>query len=162
MEKSQFSWFYERYVQRIHAFVYFRVGGNRAVAEDLTQEIFLKAFEAFERYDPARGEVAWLYTIARNHLINQHAKMHPDASLEEVEGSRLASADARERVMSDDDCQRLLKTIDALTEEDARLVRMKYLEGWSFDELAELFGKRSDCLRVQARRAIKKIRDMLL
>lgn len=161
MDKSRFSWFYEHYLPRIHAFVYFRVGGNRAMAEDLTQEIFLKAFEAFERFDPARGEVAWLYTIARNHLINHYAKIRPDVSLEEAEGSRWASNDVRDRFASDYDERRLLKAMDLLPEEDARLIRMKYLEGWSFDELVELFGKKSAALRVQAGRALKKMRGFL-
>lgn len=161
MEKKRYAEFYDKYLKRIYAFVYFRVGGNRVVAEDLTQDIFLKAFEAFERYDPARGEVAWLYTIARNHLINQNAKTRPNVSLEEVEGTRWVSEDVREQFAANHDERRLMKAVAVLPEEDALLVRMKYLEGWTFDDLAEVFNKQSSALRVQAGRALKKLRTIL-
>ncbi len=161
MDKKCFANFYDSYLKRIYRFVYFRVGMDRALAEDVTQEIFLKAFEAFERYDPARGETAWLYTIARHHLINHHAKTHPGISLEDVEGTVWASEDARERMAVGYDERRLLEAINHLSEEDARLVRMKYLEGWSFEDLTEVFEKSSAALRVQAGRVLKKIRAQL-
>ncbi len=131
------------------------------MAEDLTHEIFLKAFEAFERYDPTRGEAAWLYTIARHHLINHHAKTHPTVDLEDVEGTVWASEDVRERLANGFDERCLFAAMEKIPAEDARLVRMKYLEGWAFDDLAQVFDKTSVALRVQAGRALKKLRSQL-
>lgn len=125
------------------------------LAQDLTQEIFLKAFEAFERYDPSKSRSSWIYTIARNHLINHHAKQHPQVDMQEVIDSALVSEDGRAIFAQTDAERRLLDGINALEEEDARLVRMKYLEGWAFEELGTIFGKTSGALRVQAGRALK-------
>jgi len=158
MERRHFTAFYHSYVDRIYRFVFYRVGGDKQLAQDLTQDVFLKAFEAFERYDPAKSETSWLYTIARNHLINHHAKTRPGVALEEIEGSVWASEDARERFCQRHDEKKLLEAIAALSPEDAQLIRMKYLEGWSFDDLAESFEKKSGTLRVQARRALKKLK----
>ncbi len=161
MAKQSFEAFYRANVKRIYAFVYFRVGCRKAVAEDLVQDIFLKAFEAYDRFDPSRGQSAWIYTIARNHVINAMTKERPQVDLEDVIDSHTVSEDGRERLVLKDDERRLLDAIDALPPEEASLVRMKYLEGWRFEDLTEVFGKASGALRVQASRALKKVKGEL-
>ena len=161
MDQRHFEPFYEEFFERIYKFVFYRIGGNREMARDLTQDIFLKAFEAFDRYEESRGRAAWIYTIARNHVINAYAKMHPGSSLEEVEDTLSVSVDDREKITLKDDERRLLQVLDRLPKEEARLIRMKYLEGWSFDELANCFQKQSGALRVQATRALKKMQTLM-
>jgi RNA polymerase sigma-70 factor (ECF subfamily) len=161
METRAFEAFYETYVERVYRFVFYRVGGRVEVAQDLTQEIFLKAFQAFERYDPARGKSSWIYTIARNHLINHHAKLRPQLTVDEVGDCLLLSEDGRESFTQQGEERRLLEALARLNEDDAKLVRMKYLEGWGFEDLAEVFGKTSGALRVQAGRALKNLRRIL-
>lgn len=161
MAKVNFEAFYQANVKRIYAFVYFRVGCRKAMAEDLVQDIFLKAYEAYDRFDPSRGQSAWIYTIARNHVINVMTKERPHVDLEEVIDSRAVSEDGRERIALRDDERRLLDAIDALSPDDARLVRMKYLEGWKFEDLQETFGKSSGALRVQAGRALRRVKELM-
>ena len=161
MSASEFEAFYHAYVTCVYRFVFYRVGARRELAQDLTQDIFLKAFEAFERYDPTKGKSAWIYTIARHHLINHHAKERSQVNIEEVSDSLWLSTDERERLVQNDEERRLLVAVDTLEVEDARLVRMKYLEGWGFDDLAEVFGKSSGALRVQVGRALKKLRHQV-
>ena len=161
MAKPSFEAFYSANIKRIYAFVFFRVGADKPLAEDLVQDIFMKAFEAFDRYDPAISQSAWIYTIARNHLINEMAKRKPGVPIEEVEDSIFVSVDARERLAIKDEERRLLEGIGTLDKEDAKLIRMKYLEGWRYEELAEIFEKPPGTLRVQANRAIKKLRKKI-
>lgn len=161
MAKPSFESFYRANVKRIYAFVYFRIGGRKAMTEDLVQDIFLKAFEAFDRYDPDRGVSAWIYTIARNHIINTMAKERPGVDFEEVVDSIAVSEDGRERMVLRDDERHLIEAIALLPEDDAHLVRMKYLEGWDFDALGEILGKSPGALRVQASRAIKKLKTLM-
>lgn len=161
MDKRHFERFYNLYVTRIYKFVYFRVGGNKALAQDLTQDVFLKAFEAFDRYDPTVSQVSWIYTIARNHLVNHHAKTRPSVDLEDIEGTLLASEDGREHYARRHDERALIEAIGKLPEEDARLVKMKYLEGWSFEDLESVLEKTSGALRVQASRALKKLKKCM-
>jgi len=158
MERRCFEDFYRTYVKRVYKFVYFRIGSDKRLAEDLTQDVFLKAFEAFERYDPAVSQSSWIYTIARNHLINHYAKTRPGVSLDDIEGSVWTSEDGRDRMISRQDERHMLDALARLPKEDATLIRMKYLEGWAFEELAEIFGKSSGALRVQAGRAMKHLK----
>ncbi len=57
--------FFDRYFDRIYAFV-FRFLGERTAAEDATQEVFLKVLRAVERLDPSRDPWPWLRTISHN------------------------------------------------------------------------------------------------
>ncbi|MFA6429523.1 MAG: sigma-70 family RNA polymerase sigma factor [Patescibacteria group bacterium] len=161
MEQNQFTGFYRTYMKRVYAFVYFRVGGDRRLAEDLTQDIFLKAYEAFERYDPSISQASWIYTIARNHIINTYAKTHPGTPLEEVEWTLALSYNGSEVQAQNDSERRILEVMQTLPPEEVRLIRMKYLEGWSFDELAQITGKTSGALRVQAIRLLQKLRGLI-
>jgi RNA polymerase sigma-70 factor (ECF subfamily) len=159
MKRGEFTGFYEKHVGRIYKFVYFRVAGNREKAEDLTQDIFMKAFEAFERYDPKISASAWIYTIARNHIINMAAKDRPQTDIEEVEFK--VANDWEHLAERSFDEKRLLEALERLPTQEADLVRMKYLEGWKYKEIAEILGRNPGALRVQMSRVLKKLKAIL-
>jgi RNA polymerase sigma-70 factor (ECF subfamily) len=159
MLHKDFTDFYNKHVRRIYKFVYFRMGGNREKAEDATQEIFTKAFAAFERYDPDVSESAWIYTIARNHVINEAAKERTHESIENADWKM--SSDWEDRASRSFDEDRLMNALRALPEEEAELVRMKYLEGWKYREMARMMKRSSGALRVQMGRILKKLRGIL-
>jgi RNA polymerase sigma factor (sigma-70 family) len=161
MERRHFTAFYRANIKRVYRYIYFRVGGKKELAEDLTQDVFLKALQAFESYDPAISQTSWILTIARNHLINQLEKMRPQVSLEEVENVLSGSLDLFEDACLRHDEKRLLQAIQTLEEDDASLIRLKYLEGWQYEEIAEITGKTSGTLRVQAHRVLKQLKKAL-
>lgn len=148
-------------MQRIYRFLYYRVGGKKELAQDLTQDVFLKAFEAFERYDENISQSSWIYTIARNHLINQLAKIRPNTSLEEIENTLWDKDDWVARAELNYDEKRLIEALKQLPKEDAALLQKKHLEGWAYEEIAEELHKTEVALRVQSHRAMKELRKIL-
>lgn len=161
MDRQDFPEFYRKNVQRIYRFLYYRVGGNKELAQDLAQDAFLKAYEAFDRYDPSRSESSWMYTIARNHLINYLAKMRPSVDLEEIENTLWDRDDWAVKAELSFDETRMLEAVKKLPSDDADLLRKKYLEGWSYEDIANAIGKTEGALRVQAHRALKQLRKIL-
>jgi RNA polymerase sigma-70 factor, ECF subfamily len=161
MDKKAFPAFYDANVKRIYRFIYFRVGGRHEVAEDLTQDVFVKAFEAFDRYDPAMSASAWIYTIARNHVINQAQKNRPHVDLEEIENTLWDADNWPERMALRHDEERLWGALRSLPKEEMALIRMKYLEGWNYEDIAEIQQKTAGALRIQAHRALKKLQKTL-
>lgn len=161
MDRKHFESFYQTHVDRVFRFVLFRVAQDRERAKDLTQDIFLKAFQAFERYEPERGKSAWIYTIARNHLSTAYTARKETVTLDQAEGHPMLRADSHLRMSAQEDERRLLLTLDQLPADDAELIRLKYLDGWSFEDLAESLGKSAGALRVQAMRALKRLRTIL-
>ena len=161
VDKKHFPEFYRENVKRVYRFLFYRVGGKKEMAEDLTQDVFVKAFNAFESYDPAVSKSSWIFTIARNHLINQLQKERPNVALEDIEATLWDNVDGVEKMSLKHDEKRLLDAIAALPPEDADVIRLKHLEGWSFDEIAEIKGKTAGALRVQAHRAMKTLKTIL-
>jgi RNA polymerase sigma-70 factor (ECF subfamily) len=156
MKRRDFAQFYEKHVGRIYKFVFFRVGGHREKAEDLTQDIFTKALDAFERYDPKISESAWIYTIARNHIINVAAKERPQIDIEDVEHKLSNDWEGLAERIYDE--SRVIEAVRILPKDESDLVRLKYLEGWKYKEIAEMTNKSSGALRVQMSRILKKLR----
>jgi len=161
MDAKHFPEFYRSNVKRIYRFLYFRVKGNREVAEDLTQDVFVKALKAFESYDPKVSESSWLYTIARNHLINYVQKERPGTGLDEIENTMWDREPWDEKMSSKHDVARLMEAIQLLPDDDRKLVHLKYIEGWSYEEISPILGKNAVALRVQSFRALKALKHIL-
>lgn len=161
MDKQHFPQFYRAHIKQVYKFLLFRLGGRKAMAEDLTQDVFIKALNAFESYDPEKGESAWILTIARNHLINTLQKEREQISLEEIEQTMAETTGLAEKMAISYDEQRVLAAIAQLPEEDANIVRLKHLEGWSYEEIAKLSKKTAGALRIQSHRALKALQAIL-
>lgn len=147
-QKKSFDRFYKKHVEKIYRHVYFRVGQNTALAQDLVSDIFFKALRAYDRYDPSISESAWIYTIARNHLANYYRDKKETVDINDVV---LSACDEHVDV----DVRRILETLDPITKE---LVTMKYLEGYTYKEMAEILGKSAGSLKMAVSRALQAIK----
>jgi RNA polymerase sigma-70 factor (ECF subfamily) len=122
--------------------VYFlRSGFVQAQAEDLTQEVFLRAIRSLGTYDPARGGLRnWLWTIARNLARRQWSRrrgtVEQDLDLAEV------ALDGRdgpaEALAATEETRAVAQCVQALRGELANLVRMRYVDGLTTRGIAEL------------------------
>lgn len=161
VNKSDFHTFYLDHIDRVYRFVFFRVGHNKQVAEDLTSEIFMKALKAYQKYDPKVSKNAWITTIARNHLANWYrdSKQHDD--IDEIafklEGSNLET-DMEEK----SDADVLHKALAKLKPKERNLIELKHLQGYRFKEIGELLGKTAGAARVECHRAMEKLRKIML
>jgi len=158
MDRKQFSKFYNANIERIFRYVYFRVGKHRDVAEDITSEIFMKALEHFERYDPTISESAWIYRIAHNKVLNywRDTKATVDVNDGAVE-AEIGGVDHRGRLNEQLDIAALLA---ALTPEERELVTLKYLSGYKYSAMGEALGKSADAVKVATHRAMQKLKAL--
>lgn len=160
MHKADFKAFYDRHFDRVYRFVYFRVRNNEEVAQDLTSEIFIKALKHFAKYDPERSESAWIMTIARNHVINHYRDQKQHVDLEDVKYS-LEGSDGRKDEVIEDDKRILCEAMNQLSAKDREMIELKHLQGYRFKEIAEIVGKSPGACRIDAHRAMKKLKQLL-
>jgi RNA polymerase sigma factor (sigma-70 family) len=157
---TDFHRFYLDHIDRVYRFVFFRVGNNTQVAEDLTSEIFMKALKAFETYDPKKSKHAWITTIAKNHLANWYRDTKHVEDIDDIafkqEGENLN--DTMEK-RSDEDV--LYKALAKLKPDDREIVEMKHLQGYRFKEIAEMIGKSPGAVRVKCHRAMEKLKKLI-
>ena len=146
---------------KLYRFVYSRSGGDVAIAEDLTSEIFLKALEHFSGYKTDYPFGAWLFGIARNHLVDHYKKTakKSTSSLDDIENilpSKENVADIAEATLWND---RLQKAIKQLSPEKQELVTLRYLSEYSYAEMAEILGKEENAVKVATFRVIQHLKD---
>lgn len=129
-EKDAFRFLVERYQNQAisHAVA---ILGNREDARDALQEAFVDAFQAIKRFDKTRRFYPWFYVLLRNRCFKMASQRKPTDNVEEIEILAPQPSSSREELLS------LEAALLALSREDRELVTLKYLDGLSYDELAE-------------------------
>jgi RNA polymerase sigma-70 factor (ECF subfamily) len=107
--------------------------GNREDARDATQEAFLDAYQAINRFDLGRRFYPWFYVLLRNRCFKFAAKARKreSNSIEETEILSPESGLSRDELLS------LELALRALSDEERELITLKHLDGLSYEELAE-------------------------
>jgi len=129
---------------------------NREVAEDLTSEVFMKALKAFASYDPKKSESAWIHTIARNHLKNHYRDTKKTEDIDDI----VLGYDGQRVEDEIDEIRELRGHLAKLEKKDRQLLEMKYIQGFKYKEIGEILKKSTGAVRVEAHRALKKLRQL--
>jgi RNA polymerase sigma-70 factor (ECF subfamily) len=144
----------------IYAIVYASTR-NPLDAEDLTQEVFLRALNAFDRYEqrdvPFR---AFLATVARNLVKNRWRRKVPvQVGLDDAPQLHATEAGPEESAMLQSDLGRLADAFTTLSEDYQRVLQLRVLEGRSSAEVAERMDRSPAAVRVLQHRALVALRD---
>jgi RNA polymerase sigma-70 factor (ECF subfamily) len=160
-DAEAFGRLYDMHVNRVYRHIYYRVG-NEADAEDLTQQVFLKAWQAIHRYKKTASPfIAWLMTISHNLIVDFYRTKKDKAYLEaEVLADGPASRPERSTEASFEQ-QRLRRAILQLGGDEQQVVILRFIEGFEFTEIASLLKKREGNIRVILHRALVKLRNIL-
>jgi RNA polymerase sigma-70 factor (ECF subfamily) len=143
---------------RIYTFVYYRVN-HREDAEDLTGDIVMKIIKALDRQ---RGNFhAWMYRIARNAIIDFYRKrgVRKEVSLMDLHDEPV---DERSRIDSGILTQdKLRQGMKELTAEQQEVIILKFIEGYSNEEVATRLKKSVGAVKLLQFRAIRALRKYL-
>lgn len=159
MKKANFRGFYNQHFDRVYRYIFYRVGMNEEVAQDLTSEVFLKALKAYSKYDPGKSQAAWIHTIARNHLANHYRDTKATEDLED-HVHHLEGENGHELAENVDDLRCLCDALQELEQRERRVVELKYLEGYKYKEIGSLMGRTASAVRVEAHRAVQKLKKI--
>jgi RNA polymerase sigma-70 factor (ECF subfamily) len=160
-DASAFGELYDMHVDRVYKHAYYRVG-NVADAEDLTQQVFVKAWQAIGRYKKAASPfIAWLITIGHNLVVDFYRTKKEKTYLDaEVVADNLAPG-PEQVAEAHFEQQRLRLAIQKLHGEQQQVVLLRFIEGFGYEEIASLMGKREGTIRVIQHRALAKLRHIL-
>jgi RNA polymerase sigma-70 factor (ECF subfamily) len=160
-DKSAFAALYDRYVEQIYRHVYYRVS-CQADAEDITQEVFIRAWKAIRRYQ--RGEalfVSWLLVIARNLVTDFYRARKKDDLLEDKNIPTTPDTSpevALERRFEKDE---LRKAISKLKDLKQKVLIMRFIDGFSYSEISRALRKSEGAIRVIQYRALLDLRKII-
>ena len=119
--------------------------------------MFLAAFRALPRYDHRGRLGAWLFAIARNQLRMSFRRVRLDIPLEAAEDTRDPETEIG-REERDDDLRRLRELVEALPGPDRELIRLRFVAGLSFGEMAEALGRREDAVKKALYRLLDRLK----
>ncbi|HEY5054221.1 MAG TPA: sigma-70 family RNA polymerase sigma factor [Solirubrobacterales bacterium] len=165
-DPAAFEVFYDRHGGAAYSLAY-RIVGERAVAEDVTQEAFISIWRSGARFDQARGSVrSWMLSIVRNRAIDvlrSKAGRAPkltfddDAILEQRPSGEFTDEEALRR----ETAQELRGALGDLPNDQSKVIELAYFAGFSHSEIAEVLGVPLGTVKGRMRLGLEKIRGQL-
>ena len=160
-DTEAFTFLYERYVNRIYNYIYYRTG-NPYEAEDLTSRVFHRALGHINHYSN-RGVPfsAWLYRIAHNLVANWHRdnSRRNEVPLEDQTGLPQRADHPEHALVSNQELEGLLKVIRRLPAERQQLLILKFVEGMSNAEIAIIMLRSEGAIKSLYHRTLLALRD---
>ncbi len=160
-DADAFGDLYERYLARIYRYVFYRVN-DVAEAEDLTEMVFLKAWEALESYrmrDVPFG--AWLYRIAHNAVVDRHRTHKVTLPLEDQISLHDAAGDPEDRLDWRETIESLAHALSQLSPAYQQVLTLRFISGLSHSETALVMDRSEEAVRVLQYRALCALREFL-
>jgi RNA polymerase sigma-70 factor, ECF subfamily len=152
-----FGQLYERTVDRVYRYVYFRVT-DEPTAEDLTSRVFLKAWEHLPRFNAGDSPfIAWLYTIAHNTVVDHYRTHRQTTHLDEIAQLPAREPLPDEQYESRFDVQALRQALKQLTDVQREVVTMKLIDGMRTEEVAARLHKSPGAVRALQMRALQAL-----
>lgn len=141
-----------------------RILRNGADAEEALQEVYIKIWQRAKSFALASGQpMTWLCSIARNHAIDVIRARKP-VSEDISERDDIAddvSLNPEQSLATTDDGRRIDRCMEELVPEHARAVRRAYVEGLTYQEVANDLGAPLNTVRTWLRRSLLKLRECI-
>ncbi|MBI2989782.1 MAG: RNA polymerase sigma factor [Candidatus Magasanikbacteria bacterium] len=154
---------YSLYIERIYRFISFKVS-SRSEAEDLTSDIFLKAWNylAEGKYSDVRSFSGFIYKVAKTTLVDFYRKKGRE-QLCSLEDLKEQGTDAKEYEMIHDryEAEKILKALKKMKREYQEIIILRYMDSLSGSEIAVILGKSRTNVRVTLHRALQVLKNIL-
>lgn len=158
---------YNQYVTLVYRYVYLRVG-NRQEAEDVTQDVFMKAFASLARFEFRSSFKTWLFTITRATIVDSWRKKYKEVTVPledflahapafETDGEIRAKED---RARADANEEKVRAALVELPDRYRTILELRFLKGYSLKEAAQELGITANNAKVLQFRAIQRARAM--
>jgi RNA polymerase sigma-70 factor (ECF subfamily) len=162
-DSEAFGEVYDRLVVSIYRYIYYRV--SKSEAEDLTENVFLKAWEKRKSYRKQAGNsfTSWLYRIAHNAVVDYYrAKAKTDnVELSEDLPNESSDIDPNKTTQRNFDTIDLAYYIRQLPSLQQQVIILKFVNGLTNEEISEILDKNLGALRVIQHRALARLKELL-
>jgi len=160
-DREAFGVLYERYVERIYSYIYYRTG-NPSDAEDLTAKVFFRAMHHIVNYrNLGLPFSAWLYRIAHNLVANWHRdnNRRKEIPLDESLFGYHQGEHPESELLHLEERERLLHVIRSLPDDRQQLLILKFVEHLSNSEIGQVMGKTEGAVKSLYHRTLLVMRD---
>jgi RNA polymerase sigma-70 factor (TIGR02952 family) len=162
-DAEAFGELYDHYVSLVHRYAHHRVG-DRATAEDVTSETFVRALRRIDTLSfQGRDVGAWLITIARNIIRDQvkSSRYRLEVSTADMRDADTATDGPEDAVVRRLTNEELVACIRRLGSEQQECLALRFLHGLSVSETAQVMGKREGAIKALQHRAVRRLAALL-
>jgi RNA polymerase sigma-70 factor (ECF subfamily) len=163
--KKEFSKIYDQNIEKIYRFIFLKVN-SQEIAEDLTSEVFLKAWKAFKKpnsksknQNEIENPQAFLYQIAKNLVTDFYRKKEKNriVSLENFQ-IKDPKEDLEKKAILTSDLEQIKRALQNLKEEYQEVIIWRYLDELSISQIAKIIEKSEEAVRIMIHRALKELK----
>jgi RNA polymerase sigma-70 factor (ECF subfamily) len=162
-DADAFGELYKQHMAAIYRYIFFRVG-NREDAEDLTEQVFLKAWEALPNYkDKGFPFQSWLYRIAHNSVVDHHRRQKeilPMPYLENLTTKNDPDHTLAHVIMTEEN-ETLAEAVAQLPEIQQQVIILRFIEGLNHKKVADILQKSYGACRTIQYRALAALNRLL-
>jgi len=153
-DTEAFGMLYDEFLDPVYRYVFLRVR-DTAEAEDLSEEIFLKVWRSLGTYrNTGKPFIAWLFRLARNHVIDHLRSRRPQVGLDEVPYHAEHSEPLAEQL----DRDQILRHLQQLSDDQWQVIVLRFYEGLDTRAIAQMLGKTEGAVRQIQVRSLAALR----
>jgi RNA polymerase sigma-70 factor (ECF subfamily) len=160
-DAEAFAAIYDRYVDKVYRFIYFKVAHDQALAEDLTSDTFIRALRRIREFSwQGRDIGAWLITIARNLIFDHYKSGRVRLEAVGIDPSFEATddvVDPENEALQNVTRAELRVAISQLNPDQAEVIELRFLQDLSVSETAAALDKTEGAIKAMQFRAIKSL-----
>lgn len=161
-DQQAFEYLFARYKDALMRLFEQRLD-EKTMASDLLQETFIKVYLHINDYSKAFTFGQWVYSIARNTLVDHLRRKSGDVLLDERFRAPLATTPSpEESVIINQTRAHFYNALEELSPEYRQVIEMRFIEEYSYEEIAEKLGRPLNTIKTQIRRARATICKMIL
>ena len=146
-DAEAFGDLYENHLDSIYQYIFYRVS-DRHDAEDLTEAVFLKAWQAIGDFEqksvPFR---AWLYRIAHNTVVDHYRTQKETRSIEVMDQIKSEDVHVEQQISNREQTAQLSRVIKQLSPLHQHILVLRFINGLTHSEVAEILNRRVESIR---------------
>jgi len=144
---------------QLYRYILVRCSHRKEIAEELTQDVFIQAWEKKELFNSNKSSLKnWLYIIARNKVIDFFRKNKVSVSLEEIDN--FVAAERTDQIETDLIMEDVIKKISLLKDEEQDILILRYLQEFEIHEIEKIVNKKYSATKVMLHRAMQKLKKL--
>ena len=161
-DKAALELMYDRYEKILFSFLY-KMTGERDLAEEALQEVFIKIWRGKGEYDESKGKFSsWLFRMAQNVAIDLIRKRKkPTVPLDEIEEMTSSESSVEEKVEWQEQKDQIQGAVQGLSSEQQKMIQLFYFKGYTHETISEQCGVPLGTVKSRIRLALKKLKTTL-
>lgn len=160
-DSKAFSELYDRYNERLLYYFFRMLGNDQELAQDFLQEVFYKVIDKTHLFNPDKRFSTWIFSIAHNMCKNEYRSRQVRSIIESVENTDVFLDSAEETIPKAVNIDQVFDCLAQFDETQQTAFLLKYREGLSIDEIAEVLNLPKGTVKSRLFYTRKKIQQQL-